>query len=154
MGEPKLRVVDLRDEVENALPFLNTIIPAGVMVRVSLPDERLRVRLDEGMFRQVLVNIAKNAGESVRDSGRENGYISITAALERGRIRLEVEDNGLGISEESARHLFTPFHTTKPYGQGLGLTLTAEILRRHGCRFSLATGVDGKTRFGIWFAPA
>ena len=61
-----------------------------------------------------------------------------------------VADNGKGISEEVAQNLFSPFFSTKVNGQGIGLMFAAEILRRHGFEFSLATdATDGITRFTI-----
>ena len=47
--------------------------------------------------------------------------------------------------------MFTPFFSTKKGGQGIGLMFVREVLTRHGCRYALAAGVDGETRFDIWF---
>ncbi len=61
-------------------------------------------------------------------------------------------DNGAPIPEETARHLFTPFFSTKPDGKGIGLIVIHEILTRSGIRFSLGTGEDGVTRFEMFFS--
>jgi len=64
---------------------------------------------------------------------------------------IEVIDNGPGISKEAEAKLFSPFFSTKPHGQGIGLIFIREVLNRHGCTFSLRTYGDGLTRFRIMF---
>ena len=65
---------------------------------------------------------------------------------------LTITDNGRGIQPSVAKHLFTPFFSTKPQGQGLGLLLIRDILISHHCTFSLLTDPeDHLTRFTIQF---
>ena len=102
------------------------------------------VNLDTSLFEQVLVNIIKNAVESIG----QDGEIRITTTAPAS---LEVADNGPGISKETKEKLFSPFFSTKPHGQGIGLIFIREVLNRHGCTFSLRTYNDGWTRFRISF---
>lgn len=102
---------------------------------------------DAAMIQQTVVNIVKNAVESIRGEGK----IVISAGSDRGHVWLDIANDGEPISEEVSKRLFSPFFTTKREGRGLGLTLIAEILRRHNARFSLLTGDDGITRFHIEF---
>lgn len=102
------------------------------------------VNLDTSLFEQVLVNIIKNAVESIG----QDGEIRITTTAP---ALLEVADNGPGISKETEEKLFSPFFSTKPHGQGIGLIFIREVLNRHGCTFSLRTYNDGWTRFRISF---
>ncbi len=64
---------------------------------------------------------------------------------------IEIMDNGKGIDKETQAKLFSPFFSTKPDGQGIGLVFIREVLMRHGCTFSLRTYVDGWTKFRIIF---
>jgi len=64
---------------------------------------------------------------------------------------LEIGDTGKGISKEVETKLFTPFFSTKPNGQGIGLIFIREVLMKHGYTFSLRTYPDGITRFRICF---
>ena len=102
------------------------------------------VNLDTSLFEQVLVNIIKNAVESIG----QDGEIRITTTAPAS---LEVADNGPSISKETEEKLFSPFFSTKPHGQGIGLIFIREVLNRHGCTFSLRTYNDGWTRFRISF---
>jgi nitrogen-specific signal transduction histidine kinase len=65
---------------------------------------------------------------------------------------LTITDNGHGIPESISKNLFTPFFSTKPQGQGLGLLLIRDILTSHHCTFNLLTdSEDHLTRFTIQF---
>jgi len=103
------------------------------------------LKIDPIQFEQALMNILKNSVESIRDKG------NIKIILSKKDRKLIIRDDGRGITEENSRKLFTPFFSTKPYGQGIGLTLVREILLNHFFRFSLSTKADGLTDFEIWF---
>lgn len=105
--------------------------------------------LDVSLFEQVLVNIIKNAAESIESVAGQSdkrGEITVRTIAPAG---IEIVDNGPGISKEVEPKLFSPFFSTKPNGQGIGLIFIREVLSRHGCTFSLRTYKDGMTRFRI-----
>jgi signal transduction histidine kinase len=85
--------------------------------------------LDRNQIEQVLVNVLKNATESIGEGG------TLTLALTPDHLTLR--DTGPGISAEVGPLLFTPFFSTKRDGRGLGLTLVREILAQHGLGFRL-----------------
>jgi signal transduction histidine kinase len=91
----------------------------------------------------VLVNVLKNAMESIGEDGR--------IALRLDRDSLVVRDSGSGIPEDVRSLLFTPFFSTKRNGRGLGLTLVQEILSAHGFDFSLSPGEGGGAEFRMRF---
>jgi signal transduction histidine kinase len=62
-----------------------------------------------------------------------------------------IEDSGPGIAAEAQANLFTPFFSTKPHGQGIGLTLVSEVLSGHGFDYSLERHPGQPTRFTITF---
>jgi two-component system, NtrC family, nitrogen regulation sensor histidine kinase GlnL len=94
---------------------------------------------------QVYLNLAKNAADILRETG-EGGEILFTTAFRPGmklqvsgtaeRVSLPLEicvhDNGKGVPEDLAPHIFEPFVTSKPQGRGLGLALVAKVVRDHG----------------------
>lgn len=149
--EPAMVDFDLGEELLSLEPFLRMQVPEGIGFAISLPDSPLPVQADPTQLQQVLVNIVKNAVESVKNR-EEGGFVKIVAEKEGDGVSLSVIDNGPGIPEEVARNLFTPFYSTKPQGSGIGLTLAADILSRHHFPFSLSTNpLSSLTSFRIQF---
>lgn len=141
--EPTLSFVNLNDLVFTCKRFMEGMCTDRNIKLCMDIDETLEdVKLDSSLFEQVFVNIIKNAAESI---GKDGEIILRTIAP--GTI--EVIDNGQGISKETEAKLFSPFFSTKPNGQGIGLIFIREVLMRHGCTFSLRTYADGLTRFLI-----
>ncbi|HVT58097.1 MAG TPA: ATP-binding protein [Thermoanaerobaculia bacterium] len=108
------------------------------------------IAMDRNQIEQVLVNVLQNAIESIGEDGR----IVLRLASEGRRPVLSIRDTGAGIPESARELLFTPFFSTKKNGRGLGLTLTQEILSRHGFAFSLGSVADslgGGAEFRIRF---
>jgi two-component system, NtrC family, nitrogen regulation sensor histidine kinase NtrY len=104
------------------------------------------VALDEAQMEQAIINILKNAAEALPASG---GRIVVRAGRDERGVFIEVEDSGPGIADEARAHLFSPFFTTKQNGQGIGLTMVQDVLRRHDFVFSLDGPAGGPTRFRI-----
>jgi nitrogen fixation/metabolism regulation signal transduction histidine kinase len=120
-----------------------------IAVEWRLGESRTVVALDKNQIEQVLVNVMRNAVEAIGTGGT----IRIVTEREAGTVWLSVQDSGCGIPADSATQLFTPFFSTKRDGQGVGLTLTREILSRHGFRFRLQNRPEGGAEFRIRFDP-
>ncbi len=162
--QPQLQLCDLSEEVDACRPFLeNLCTQANIQIDFHLTDEAIPVHLDTVLFQQVLINIVKNAVEASPPTPLqgERGVVTIEVTKHstslphrdgQGGGSLIVTDNGHGIPSSVATHLFTPFFSTKPQGQGLGLLLIRDILTSHHCTFSLLTNPeDHLTRFTIQF---
>ena len=143
--EPTLSSVNLNDLVFTCKRFMEGMCnDRRITLRMEMDESLKDVMLDAALFEQVLVNIIKNAAESIETDGE-----IIVRTLAPATV--EVIDNGQGISKETEAKLFSPFFSTKPNGQGIGLIFIREVLMRHGCTFSLRTYADGLTRFRITF---
>ncbi len=146
LPEPRPENFDLHEMLKKVLQLMEfKAREREVTFEWELPDSPLFIRADAGQLEQVLINVIKNALEA----SDTQGVIRFQTA--RRPARLTITDNGKGISPEAAEKLFTPFFSNKAGGQGIGLTLTREILTAHGFPFSLKTGTDGLTRFEIIF---
>ena len=144
--EPQLEEVRLSDRISACERFLENICQDHqVDLRMDLCEENPWVKMDTSLFEQVLINMVKNSVESIEEKG------VITLRTSASPVMLEVADTGRGISKEVETKLFTPFFSTKPNGQGIGLIFIREVLMKHGCSFSLRTYEDGITRFRIMF---
>lgn len=144
--EPHLAPTNLNELASTCKRFMEGMCnDRNIRLRLECDEAVGDVRLDASLFEQVLVNIIKNAAESIGQDGEIIISTSSPAAI-------EVIDNGPGITKETEAKLFSPFFSTKPNGQGIGLIFIREVLSRHGCTFSLRTYADGLTRFRILFA--
>lgn len=99
---------------------------SGIRIRTTIPLSTGRVRIDERALHQALLNIFNNAADALQ--GRPNPEIYITAQTRSQLVWLTIRDNGCGISAEQKKHLFQPFNTSKPAGNGLGLVITRKLL--------------------------
>ena len=143
--EPNLVPASLNGLASTCGRFMEGICnERNIALRVECDPGVGEVRMDAPLFEQVLVNILKNSAESI---GSDGEIVVRTVAPST----IEITDNGAGIDKETEAKLFTPFFSTKPNGQGIGLVFIREVLSRHGCTFSLRTCEDGLTRFRITF---
>ena len=144
--EANLMLTDLNERVYACKEFMESMCnERDIRLHVQLCDECVQVKIDNVLFEQALVNILKNAIESIGSDG--DVYITTTAKP----ATLTIADNGTGISPDIENKLFSPFFSSKPDGQGLGLIFISDVLTKHNCLFSLRTFDDGLTRFSIRF---
>jgi len=112
-----------------------------------------KVKIDPPQLKQVLINLVKNAADSLN----EGGTITLRAHRARERILkehenvvvLEVADNGKGIALEIQNRIFDPFFTTKATGTGLGLPIAARIIEKHGGALRYRSEPDHGTTFQV-----
>jgi len=117
-----------------------------ISIEFDLPNEDIVIEGDKVHLQQAISNIIKNAIESIHT----NGDIKISCSVYPRQFI--ISDNGAGIRPENEGKLFTPFFSTKPTGQGIGLMLIREILINHNTKFSLTTNKEsGWTEFKVLF---
>ena len=104
------------------------------------------------LLQQAIINVLKNAIEAIRECKRQRGLIDITLNIERDKnlVRVEIRDNGCGISEETIQKLTTQF-TTKvdKSNRGLGLFITNRIVKIHGGNIEISSEVNEGTSVSI-----
>ncbi|MEX1363960.1 MAG: ATP-binding protein [Nannocystaceae bacterium] len=162
-----MRRVDVVSEVEEALADLRKVLPPVDGVRVPLRlhvTEMLRVDphwvLDADAFRQVVVNLVRNAWRAVVTRGRlsSDGLVEIRLAHHddaKGEAWMEVavQDNGIGIPAELRKKIFEAFYTRDPKGTGLGLAVVRRLMRQMGGTIRLHSEVDQGTTFVVRLPP-
>ena len=117
----------------------------------SIKPNGLDLFVDEKQITQVLINLVKNAAHSLEHN--ETGDIHVTASVDsNNRKYIEVKDNGPGIPEELIDEIFVPFFTTKDKGTGIGLSLSKQIMQRHGGSLKLHSIPDQETTFTLLFS--
>lgn len=111
-----------------------------IALRLDL-EEGAIARVDRHQIEQVIINVVRNAMESIGSEG------TIEVSWRDGV--LVIRDSGRGIDDRTKSELFTPFFTTKRQGRGLGLTLVQEILTNHRIGFTLLNRAEGGAEFRI-----
>jgi signal transduction histidine kinase len=120
----------------------------GLTLTVNLYEGLPTVPGDEAQLKQVLLNILANSMDAIKGEGE----VTITTHPENDNtVNLSVEDTGCGIPPENMDKLFSPFFTTKPVGQGIGINLAAcySIVREHHGVIEVASEVGLGTHFTV-----
>ncbi|HOO41094.1 MAG TPA: ATP-binding protein [Syntrophales bacterium] len=119
----------------------------GIVIHTQLPDDTLVIPMDMDKLQQALLNIIKNAMESIK----QDGEITIAAGMnEKNLFRIAVTDTGCGMTREEVEKIFNPEYTTKEKGLGLGLTLAHEMIRGHGGEIRVWSQKNRGTTFEIF----
>jgi two-component system NtrC family sensor kinase len=117
----------------------------SVEVKLQLDDDLPVIASDEGQLQQVFLNILNNALDAVDEGGQ---VLIKSGVRDDGFVVVSFEDNGSGMSEETLKHIFDPFFSTKKkYGTGLGLSITYGIVKQLGGTIE----VDSQERVGTTF---
>jgi signal transduction histidine kinase len=123
----------------------------ATLARHYAPDTP-RVVGEVGQLNQVWTNLIDNAIDALPATG---GVLTVQTVRQPGGVCVSVIDNGSGIDPEVLTHMFEPFYTTKPAGEGsgLGLDIARRIVQEHGGRLE-AHSVPGRTEFTVWLPAA
>ncbi len=120
-----------------------------VEIVTNLEPQLPHIQADPLQLRQVFLNLMSNAAEAMP----QGGTLTLTTRKgpSAGFVTVEVEDTGVGISEENLKKIFTPFFTTKPIGRGtgLGLAITYGIVKMHQGQIGMQSQLGKGTRFTI-----
>lgn len=145
---PTMQLFSLRQFMEAmALLFQPDMDQAGIHFSYSLPRTDLFIKADQEQISQVVVNLLKNAMESVEVSDHKE--IHLKTRQEEEVLFIEISDNGPGIPEDIKEDIFIPFFTTKVKGSGIGLSLSRQIIRMHGGDLTVVSKPYEKTCFTL-----
>lgn len=158
--------VDTGELVREAARLIRASIDSRIDVRVEVADDLPKAFADGTRIHQVVLNLCTNAAQAIRGSGqititvstlRLNREDAARKRLTPGQyLKIEVADDGCGMPENVASRVFEPFFTTRVEqgGTGLGLSTSAEIIRRHRGAMSVSSKVGVGTLFEILLPEA
>ncbi|MBI9054596.1 MAG: ATP-binding protein [Bacteroidales bacterium] len=142
--DPKIEQIETNYFVNEIFPLLQELCDEKKIKIIYKPLIKSNfISIDKEQISQVLINLVKNAVEAI-DS--ENGRIEINSAREENNIRLSINDNGEGISQEVLSEIFIPFFTTKKGGSGIGLSLSRQIIRNHNGELRISSKENEGTK--------
>ncbi len=143
-SEPPLDIkdVDLEKLVKDVIKEVH--LPSFTRCKISLKDLN-SVSLDRIKIRRMFYNLIKNAVEAMPEGGK----VIVNGSMEDNRLKIEVSDTGVGISEKIKPYIFRPFQSTKTKGMGLGLAYCKKVITAHGGNISLRSEPGTGTTFTI-----
>ncbi len=122
----------------------------GINFETQVDPESLELTADAEMVEQVLINLVLNSIDAVKY--KHDGKIQLNSKMdERGRVIIQVIDNGPGIDEDVMEKIFIPFFTTKEHGSGIGLSLSKQIMRLHRGTITVQSNKGETTVFTLRF---
>ena len=122
----------------------------SITCKTSVIPENLNLSADEQLIEQVMINLLKNAIQALDKTDLPK--IEISAHTDnKGKVIIQVSDNGQGILPEVLDKIFVPFFTTKQKGSGIGLSLSRQILRLHGGTLTAHSDPEVETVFTLKF---
>ena len=131
--EPTTESVNLNDAVLEVIALTIVDLKKNrVMLRPELADDLPLVRGDRVQLQQVILNLLRNGSDAmnaVEDRARQ--LVIRTEREEGDRVRLTVQDMGVGFDPQAVDRLFDPFYTTKGEGMGIGLSVSRSIIENH-----------------------
>jgi len=142
--------VDLADVIESAVRIASVDLRHRAQLQVELqPMPQVVVRA--GRIAQVIINLLNNAGQAIDGEAADN-TIRVTSRMDGDDVVIAVSDTGRGMDTLELGRLFEPFYTARAegYGTGLGLSLSAEIVRSHGGRISARSTAGEGSVLEVW----
>lgn len=148
MPMPERKLFSLTSMLYNIRELLHSDFSTReIEFTMNCPPDAIEVNGDENQLSQVLLNLLKNAMQAVE--GEKGGVVNVRLFRRDKWLTVDIEDNGPGIAPGLQEKVFIPFFTTKPEGSGIGLSLSRQIVRRHGGHLSIKESRPGKSIFSI-----
>src|SRR5215212_3411249 len=144
-GEPALETLDLAAWMRDVAAEISGILPPAVSFALDVAPSPVMARFDPQQMHQVILNLAINA----RDAMRESGELRIGMHAVGEEAVILVSDTGAGIADDVLPRIFDPLFTTKATGTGLGLAVAKQIIVRNGGTIAVDSIVGEGTTFTV-----
>lgn len=148
----ELMTISLQDLIQDCASELGSLFEehhVDLVVEGTGPD----IQADERMLRQTILNLLRNAAESIEEEKADRRVVVSTSRDSDSSnyewVRLEIRDTGVGIPLGDLQRIFIPFFTTKANGHGVGLALAHRVVTEHGGTLTAANAVTGGAVFTI-----
>jgi signal transduction histidine kinase len=150
-------LVDLNEATREVIALSLSELQRGlVILRTELSDDLPPVTGDRVQLQQVILNLVRNASDAMSAVGdRPRELLIRTERDDADRVRLSVQDTGVGFEPQAADRLFQAFYTTKDDGMGIGLSVSRSIIEsHHGQLWATSNDGPGATfSFSIPYGP-
>lgn len=149
----KIEPVYITDIIERAILLLAyRLEKSRVVITQDYQPDLPQIKASPNHIEQVILNLLLNAIDSIEEKGSNYRRININISTKEQFIKMNISDNGMGISEDKIKNIFDPFYTTKPlgHGTGLGLAVISNIINSHNGKIEIKSKVGEGTTFTIY----
>ena len=147
---PKLTAINVKQFLASIELLMKPLVDeANVELKVMPVPGNAKINADSKLIEQVLINLINNSLYALK--GRNHPVIKMSCTVEPEKTLIFVTDNGMGIEEKIISQIFIPFYTTKKHGSGIGLSLSKNILKKHGGNLLVSSEVGKYTTFTLVF---
>ncbi|QHQ34802.1 sensor histidine kinase NtrY-like [Algicella marina] len=139
MPAPERRASDILRLIRDTVHLQESGRP-DIRYSLDLPETTVLAMIDETMIGQALTNLMKNAAEATDETKDRDGYqgeIRVIVSHVEGALLIQIQDNGIGLPQESRQRLFEPYVTNREKGTGLGLSIVKKIIEEHAGKLEL-----------------
>lgn len=149
--QPKLENIPVQSLFENVLRLMKEDLKTTeVKVDTAIEPKDAEIRCDVDQITMILINLVKNAAESLANQADRTIWLSAQNQGDMGTV-IQVEDHGPGIVPEALERIFVPFYTTKKTGSGIGLAISRQIMNLHKGSLQVKSTPNEKTVFTLNF---
>lgn len=142
-----LRLEQVNTIVNDVLNFVSyELSEHHITITRKLGEFLPKLRIDENLLKQALLNIIKNAMNAMEIGG---GTLSVATKLSGNNVILTISDSGTGMDEATMAKIFEPYFTTKETGSGLGLTMVFKVIKEHHGEISVSSKKGEGTTFTV-----
>jgi two-component system sensor kinase FixL len=148
-GEYRRTLTEVKPLIDAAVSLIRMeATQQEVEITASIHSGLPAVLADPVQIEQVLLNLLRNAMDAMEAANTERRSIVIGARCKgNGAVEISVADSGPGVAAEVMDTIFEPFATTKPFGMGMGLSISRSIVASHGGSVRTARGVGSGAIF-------
>ncbi len=124
--------------------FKNYVLASGINISFDGVDDEVYIYGDYKRLKQVFLNLIKNSMEAIKEKKINDGLIRISCKNNNDYFNITLEDNGIGIDNNTLKDMYKPFYTTKQDGTGLGVCFSKEVIDSH------LGSIKYYTEYGKW----
>lgn len=149
---PHSEQFDLIPWLDNLIEGLYFNYSGKLIIKKKYATDKITIHCDASQLHQVLINLCENG---IRHSLQKNTFATLQVHAtcfsenQKKQILIDIIDNGPGLSEETAKHIFEPFYTTEKNGSGLGLFLAKELIEMNGGQLSFSKNPPTGCQFRV-----
>lgn len=131
-------ILDINMLLEDVINSMNILFKnKHIKIESEILEDEIYINADYNRLTQVFINILKNSVEALEN--KKNPKIKIWTETNKNNIKINIKDNGVGMTKEILEKIKEPFYTTKQKGTGLGVSLSSEIINAHSGKMEYYT---------------